>query len=160
MADENNNNINWMQLLQHMQGMSNPWLTAAGQAAPMLGGAIGALFDTQGNKEARWNFGQRKNLYDLFRWNKYGKTGPVIGNNQMNAFNANFLRSMAPIFAKMSGGASAMGASGSPDIKRMLANAMIAPTAQFNLDLNKYNVGMTENRNRAWEQLMAGLVGG
>jgi len=149
----------WMKLLQGM-GSTNPWLAALSQGLPMFGDAIGSLSDTQADKQNRWSFGQRKDLYNMLRWNMYGKSGDVLPQGQQQQMLANYRAFMKPQMGNMLWGASRNAGLDSKQTWNMFMQNWLPLQAGFANQLGMQNVSMTQNRNRAWEQLMASLVGG
>jgi hypothetical protein len=122
--------------------------------------AGGYLAGGEERKKQRWQFGQMKDLYDLLRWQTYGKQGPVISPQMMNQLVSQYRKSMQPAFADMSWGASRGAGLSSPQSHRLYAKQRMPLEGGFIQALMQQNIGMTQQRDQNLLRLMAGLAGG
>jgi hypothetical protein len=112
----------------------------------------------QGRKEERWNFGQRKDLYDNLRWGELNK--PAVGKTDLSAIMAKIQQSMQPGFSDMSWGASRAAGMGSPQTYRMYAKERLPVEAGATADLDKWAIMMNENKKMSLAQILANLTRG
>lgn len=123
--------------------------------------ALAAYFGgAEGRKQQKWNFGQRKDLYDLLRWHTYGKQKDVIDPKKMSMMQGQFRQSMQPAFADMLFNASRGGGMNSRQTSRMYARQRMPLEGGYLANLQKMNIGMTQNRDDNLLRLMASLTGG
>jgi hypothetical protein len=138
-------------------GQVNPWLMAAQQG---LSGAAEYWGNEQQRRQDRWAFGQRKDLYDLIRWKRLGKEGPVISPQMIQQMVANWRQAMQPGFADMSWGASRGAGLSSPQSHRMYAQQRTPVEGGFIQGLMQQNVGLTQRRDENYLRLLAQLSRG
>lgn len=134
--------------------MANPLIGGIIQGAGAFGGGLMDLFGP-GAQNQKWGAEKIKELYDYIKSQK--TTGPVIGSQQMSKLMALFQEKMTPLFSKLTAGGARMGSLSSPDILKMLSQQMIAPTAEFAGNLEQQNIGLTEQRNMQYLQMLANL---
>ena len=115
----------------------------------------------QERKKQRWQFGQMKDLYDMLRWQTYGKKGPVISPQMMKQMMSQYRQSMQPAFADISHATSRGGGGlSAPQSQRLYAQQRMPLEGGFMQALMQQNIGMTQQRDQNLLRLMAGLAGG
>ena len=115
----------------------------------------------QTRKQQKWNYGQRKDLYDMLRWHTYGKQGDVIDPKKMAQMTNQWRQSMQPAFAAML--RSAGKASGGPSAgqtQSIYAKQRLPLEGGYLAGLQKMNIGLTQRRDEGLLRLMAALTGG
>lgn len=141
--------MDWMSMLG--PATMNPYLAAGTAGLSALGGFV----DTQGKKNARWQSGQVKDLYDKLRWG--GDTKPYMSNNDILSQMANFKQSITPQTRDIRFGANSQTSGG--EAERMISNSLAPILAGRQGQLQDMNTQMTFQADQAKLQAMLRLLG-